>query len=196
MGPAAAAVPALVGFAAAGFETLVPAAACLAGSIYSCGGAGGADAPATAPGRWPGLAPVQTGAASILLSCVHFLALCYLVHFAFLNQLIPIWEGAELPFLPFVQNGTGNTTACSPCSRILRVFVGERNSERNLPRPLKNPRRFRGECTLLAQCAASLSSAPDLPLPGPRGEDATYVMRLRAQTSIENTQAAWHAENL
>jgi hypothetical protein len=48
--------------------------------IYSCGGAGGADAPATDPGRWPGSAPFQIGAASILLSCVHFLALCFVMH--------------------------------------------------------------------------------------------------------------------
>jgi hypothetical protein len=27
----------------------------------------------------------------------------------------------------------------------------------------------------------------------PAENDATYVMRLRGQTSIENTQAAWHA---
>jgi hypothetical protein len=40
---------------------------------YSCGGACGADALATAPAQWLKLAPVQTGAASILSSCVYFL---------------------------------------------------------------------------------------------------------------------------
>jgi len=50
------------------------------GWICSCGGAGGADALATALGHWPVLAPVQTGAGSILSSCVYFLTLCYLMH--------------------------------------------------------------------------------------------------------------------
>jgi hypothetical protein len=57
----------------------VPAAGSV-GCSYSCGGAGGGDAPATVPGHWPGLAPDQSGAASILSSCVYFLAMCFLVH--------------------------------------------------------------------------------------------------------------------
>ena len=46
-------------------------------------GAGGGDALATAPGHWPGLAPVQPGAASILSSCVYFLAMYFLMHYVF-----------------------------------------------------------------------------------------------------------------
>jgi len=54
----------------------------LLGSIYSCGGACGVDALATALGHWPELAPVRSGAASILSSCLYFLALCNLMHCA------------------------------------------------------------------------------------------------------------------
>jgi hypothetical protein len=44
------------------------------------GGGGDADAPAVAPGPWPGLAPTLLGAASILSSCVNFLMDCSLLH--------------------------------------------------------------------------------------------------------------------
>jgi hypothetical protein len=77
-----------------------------AGWFCSCGGAGGADAPATVPGRWPGTAPVQTGAASNLSSFVYFLALCFWC-IAFLGSAKPC-RVLNFPCLPPVQVWTGN----------------------------------------------------------------------------------------
>jgi hypothetical protein len=41
----------------------------------SCGGVGGADAPAFVPAQQPGIAPPLKAAALILSSCLHFLVL-------------------------------------------------------------------------------------------------------------------------
>ena len=62
-----------------GVELAVPAMSRVECSC-SCGVAVSADALATAPGRWPRPAPVQSGAASNLSSCVYFLEMCCLVH--------------------------------------------------------------------------------------------------------------------
>ena len=64
--------------------------------ICFCDDAGGADVLATAPGRSPGLAPTLVEALSVLLSCVHFLALYCVVHY-FSSVSISEYEGAELP---------------------------------------------------------------------------------------------------
>ena len=71
----------------------------------SCGGAGGADAPATAPGHWPEPAPVQTEAASILSSCLYFLAPCSLVH--------------RFPFSAVFCRTV--STVCLPLARMLQI---------------------------------------------------------------------------
>src|SRR5579863_3137892 len=57
-----------------------PAAGHPAGLTCFCDDAGGADVLATVPGCWPGLTPARAGVSSVLLSCVHFLALCSGLH--------------------------------------------------------------------------------------------------------------------
>src|SRR5208337_327751 len=79
-----------------------------------CGDAGGADAPATAPGHWPGLAPDRSGARSILSSCVYFLAMCCLMHcvLAFSRTC----SAAKLPLqaaCPFYGRGIPRPAICS-----------------------------------------------------------------------------------
>ena len=72
--PASAAEPAAADSAAG------PEAARLAGSTCFCDDACGADGLATVPDHSSGTTPDLAGAPSVLLSCVHFLALCYRLH--------------------------------------------------------------------------------------------------------------------
>jgi hypothetical protein len=93
-------------------EAVVPEPRLLGCSCFY-GGVGGAGAPAIAPGRWPGPAPIQIGAALILSSCVNFLMHCDLVycdllHCVFWFSLFLL--GAELPLLAAAQFRTVNTT--------------------------------------------------------------------------------------
>jgi len=81
---------------------------------YSCGGAGGADAPATAPGRGPESAPVQTGASSILSSCLYFLALYSRVH-GFPTSTVS-WRTLRIPCLSSSPDGS-NQNCCGKLSQ-------------------------------------------------------------------------------
>ncbi len=76
----AAAKPGPAAGEAAAPEAAGPGAALPVALTCSCGGAGGGDAPATAPDRWPGVAPSLAGAGLVLSSCVHFLVHCFFEH--------------------------------------------------------------------------------------------------------------------
>jgi len=116
-GHPAVAEPASAAEAAAKAGSAVPAPAAvvdrLAGSTCFCGDAGDAGALATVPAHWLGPAPFLVGALSVLLSCVHFLALCCLLPYYSVGQQLRIW-GAELPSLRHVASIPWSRFSCEP----------------------------------------------------------------------------------
>jgi len=106
------------------------------GWIYSCGGACGADALATVPCHWPGLAPVQTEAASILSSCVYFLALCSLLHSAsrFSHSRPVLRQALSIPLVcRLSRSGRGTPRLTVKLLRSIEKLVGGRHSAIYLP---------------------------------------------------------------
>src|SRR5258708_5406935 len=95
------------------------------------GGAGGGDAPATGPGRWPGSAPLQTGAGSVLSSCLNFLALYCWMHCS--SGSAASFIGAALPLYVVAPVRVGYTTTCCTSLAVAVSFAALRGLFRNVP---------------------------------------------------------------